>query len=168
MIKAKCIVTTKGEEGYKEFLSKIKELKGSYVTIGIHEDAGEYQKKGKANTAPSVVQVAFWNEFGTEDIPQRPFIRNVMYGKESEINALREKLLKEIPDNKITVKQGLDKIGFRIREMIRNQISGRSPFQANADSTIEHKKREGVTPPNKPLYETGLLMRSIEFRTVLK
>ena len=161
MIKPKITFKEKKYPGYEAFKKELKKIKGSYVSIGIHTGAGEY-KDGE-----SVIQVAFWNEFGTDKVPQRPFMRNVVYGKEGEINRLREKLMKRLIDGEITLEKALGTLGFVIAEMMRNEITGRH-LRPNKDSTIAHKQREGVTPPDNPLYETGLLMRSIGFQVVIE
>lgn len=165
-MRARVTVTRKRSKEFERFLAEMRAASaGPHVTVGVHEIAGEYPKKpGSKSEAPSVVDVAVWNEFGTESIPSRPFIRNVLHTKRSEINVLRAKLAKQIFGGKITIHQALEVIGFRVQQWIVNQISGRSPFEANAPSTIAAKKADNVSPPNKPLYHTGLLMRSIGYK----
>jgi hypothetical protein len=92
----------------------------------------------------------------------------VVYGKESEINKIRTMVVKQIADGKITMEKGLEILGQRIVFMIQNQILGRGPFEGNADSTIATKKRKNVSPPNRPLYDSGLLARSITAKVYMR
>lgn len=161
MIKAKAHTKVKTYPNAEKFLKEMKKIKGSYVSIGIHEGAGQYAD------GTSVIQVGFWNEFGTEHIPSRPFMRNVVYGKEGKINQLRDKLLREMVEGKLTLEKALGTIGFQLSEMIKNEITGRH-LLPDKPSTIESKRKQGVTPPDTPLYETGLLLRSITFQVVIK
>lgn len=144
---------------FEEFLKRMKHTSGSYVTIGVHEGAGDYE------SGVSVVQVALWNEFGTERIPERSFLRSVLYGNESLINSWRQKEIKEIMEKKTTPEKALSSIGFRIRELVKNKIGSDVP-PPNAPSTLARKKRLGVAP--RTLIESGLLQRSIDFKVVIK
>lgn len=159
MIKPKVTITSKGEDELKKFIERMKSIKSAYVTIGVHEDAGQYQD------GTSVVSVALWNEFGTETIPSRPFMRSVAYGMEADINRLREKVLGEVVDGRKTAEKALEEIGFFVREQIKNKIVN-GGFAPNAPSTVAAKKRDGVAP--NPLIDTTLLLRSIEYRVVMK
>jgi hypothetical protein len=155
---------------YKTFLQNLEKIKGSYVAIGIHEGAGEYPD------GPSVVEVGFWNEFGTETIPERSFIRSTIDGHEGEINSWRTQLVGQIIDGKITTEKALETLGFRIRELIRNTIksdvpppygTGKGGADANEIARRQEAKRaKGIAPVT--LIESGLLLRSIEYKVVLK
>jgi hypothetical protein len=159
MIKAHVKTTEKVSGGYKKFAQQAKFLRGAYVTIGIHEDAGAYPD------GTSVVQVALWDEFGTETSPERSFFRSTLDRKEGQINQWREEMIKKIVDGEMTVEKALETLGFRIREMIKNTIQSNVP-PPNAPSTLDHKKREGVAP--RTLMESTLLLRSVEYKVVLK
>lgn len=151
-------ITIKGDFTRLERIRKeFAKARNAYATVGIHEDAGEYED------GTSVVQVALYNEFGTEHIPSRPFIRSAVLGKEATINAWRIEVIRRIMLGEISVRKALEILGFRLREMIRNNINANMP-PPNAPSTAAHKVREGVAP--RALVETGLLLRSVEFRVV--
>lgn len=140
-----------------ELRRRFKNADKAYVAVGVHEGAGEYPD------GTSVVAVALWNEFGTENIPSRPFIRDAVYGKVEQINAWRREAIGKVITGEFTVKQALSMIGFRLRETIRNNINSNMP-PPNAPSTVAHKRAEGVAP--RTLVETGLLLRSVEFKVM--
>lgn len=157
MIRPKIKVTVKAER-LKKLQAEFKKSRGAYVSIGIHEEAGEYED------GVSVVQVAFWNEFGTEHIPSRPFMRAAIYDKVHLINEWRKEVLEKVVEGEITIKKGLEILGFRIRELIKNNIVSNMP-PPNAPSTIAAKKAAGVAP--RTLMNTTLLLRSVEYRVVM-
>ena len=104
--------------------------------------------------APSLPQVAFWNEFGTKDIPQRPAIRMAMA---TNRDAIRRSLIARASYNKRKKDPGLGvlmgRLGAKIVEQIKRSIGAwRTP--ANAESTIAKK---GF---NNPLVHTGLMSNS--------
>jgi hypothetical protein len=158
MLKAHVKITEHNEK-LKKLKERLKGIKKAYVSIGVHEDAGEYEG------GLEVFQVALWNEFGTETIPARSFFRSTLAEHEADINHWRADLLKEVIEGKITVQKALSTIGFRVRELIKNKINSNVPPE-NAPSTVAKKKAEGVAP--RTLVETGLLLRSIEFKVVLE
>lgn len=156
MIKPRVKVDVKTLPSYTEFLKQAKKMQlKPYVSVGLNEDAGNYPD------GESVINVGLWNEFGTRDIPQRPWLRSVVYGKENEINNMRRMFAKKVASGELTVAKALEFLGDRIVVMIQNQITGRSPFEENKPETIAAKARAGISPPNRPLYETGLLGRSV-------
>jgi hypothetical protein len=159
MIKGNVTTKITGDKEYKAFFDKLKKVKNAFVTIGVHENAGQY------SDGTSVFKVALWNEFGTETSPSRPFMRNVVYGKEDLINQWRLEVVKQILDGKMTVEKALETLGFRVKELVKNQINSNIP-PPNAPSTVAHKRREGVAP--RTLVESTLLLRSIEYRVVVQ
>lgn len=156
MIHPKITVKT-NKARLQKLKAEFERAKGAYVAVGVHEGAGEY------DDGPSVVQVALWNEFGTHNIPSRPFIRSAIHGKVAEINAWRAEVIKKILSGDMTIKKALEVIGFRLRETIRNNINSNMP-PPNAPSVVAYKKSQGIAP--RTLVETALLLRSVEFKVV--
>lgn len=149
---------------------RIKGLEGAFVTIGVHEDAGKYTD---GPNPPTVVEVALWNEFGTEHIPERSFLRSAIDDNEGTINQWRTEALNKILSGDWPVSKGLEMIGFRVQQLIQNKIKSSVP-PPNAPSTVAAKQASGVLPGSLPaggstgtLIDTGLLLRSISFRVQL-
>jgi hypothetical protein len=172
LLKTKVTVEDKGAKEFEKFKKRFNELAGSYVAIGVHEGAGSYGDGG-----PTVVQVALWNEFGTESIPERSFIRSALDDNLEKINKWREKLLGEFVAGKRSHENALDALGFRIAELIKNQITlgvdpaygtGR-PEAKNSPARIawrQAQKHEDFGH-SKTLIATTLLIRSITHKVVL-
>lgn len=157
MIKSKVTTTVTGAEKVRAIRAQLKLLMGSYVTIGVHDD--EFYPDGT-----QVALVAMFNEFGTDDIPERSFIRSSIRGGESQINAWREEALNNMIDKQWTAEKALNMMGFRIQELIRNKIKSDVP-PPNAASTQDRKRRLGV--PQRTLMETQKLLNSVTYRVVL-
>jgi len=131
----------------------------AYVTVGIHEDAGRYP----GPDAPLVSEVAWWNEFGTSEIPERSFFRSTFTQKAADIEKIKKEELKKIMDGKSTVTKSLSVIGFRAQVMVQNKIKSNIP-PPNAPSTKKAKAREYPANANRTLMASELLLRSVTFK----
>lgn len=158
MIRASTKTTDNGKDKQRKLIEVIKRAKDSYVTIGVHEGAGTYPGEGV-----EVYQVALWNEFGTEHMPSRSFIRSAIDDNEGKINAWRDEMVENILDKGWTVQKALETIGFRIQVLIQNKIKSNVP-PPNAPSTQAAKTREGIG--QHTLIDTGLMLRSITYKVV--
>lgn len=102
-----------------------------------------------------VAAVAAWNEFGTQDIPERPALRNA--NKENEKNLLKIIKLNVDPETMVVPRSLAVKLGlFHRGAMQKSIIALRDP--ANADITKKAKKS------TNPLIDTGLYVKSITFK----
>lgn len=146
----------------KELENRLKHLNEAYVTIGIHQGAGKYED------GTSVLEVALWNEFGTRTAPERSFIRSAIDQNPDLIAKWQIYAMQKVVDGEWTAYQGLDYIGVNLRELIKSRITGYDIEPADSWATVQAKRSKGVTPPDMPLYETGLLLRSIERKVVIR
>lgn len=153
--------TDKGGAEFKKLIEKLGKAKDSYVTIGLHEDAGNYSGKN----APSVVEVGLWNEFGTETSPERSWLRSAIDEHEKDINDWKDEAIANILHEDWTLEKALEMMGFRIQQLVQNKIKSNVPPPL-ADSTVEMKKKAGVAP--ETLIDTGLMLRSVTYKVYLK
>jgi hypothetical protein len=149
---AKTGITLKVEDkGWKDAVSESKKLRKE-LHVGVQEeDAGDKYPDHDA----TVGQVAMWNEFGTQDIPARSFLRDW-----ADENA--EKIAKQIGADYMRVlfadedeEAALEKRGSEYSRQIVGRIKRRIP-PPNSPKTLARKK--GTTP----LIDTGLLVKSIK------
>lgn len=153
MITTKITIKDSNPKFIEKLIEKLGAFKDAYVTVGAHEDSGVYP----GPNAPTVVEVALWNEFGTTTIPERSFIRSAVDDGQKQINEWRVEMLNKVIHENWTVKKALETIGFRVQVLIQNKIKSSVP-PPNADSTL--KQKIGTTT----LIDSGLLLRSIGFK----
>ena len=95
-----------------------------------------------------VAEVALYNEFGTDRIPERPFFRRAISGSRPEMRKIQRKYGREDRN------KALGLIGAYMQGRVQTSISEfRRP--PNAPSTIEAKGS------SKPLIDTGTMRTSV-------
>ena len=114
------------------------------------EDRGKEPYDG--SNPPMVAEVALWNEFGTETIPARPFLRNA----QNKAIERGERIVQLRMEENADVEQIAKDLGPMMQDEIKNQIS-HGEFVPNAPSTI---KRKGSS---RPLVDTGNLRQSVHW-----
>jgi hypothetical protein len=143
-VKVKDSLTKEGAN-FKKTLEELNRLK---VMIGL-------QQGQKNQDGTDLVDIALFNELGTENIPSRPFLRNSVDNHSDEINSfLREKRNDLI--HGASAKQVLNEIGLFQKNLIQSEIIDGS-FEANAESTI---KKKGSS---RPLIDTGRMRQSVNY-----
>lgn len=142
-------VTVK-DRGLRKIRRELEKASGN-VVIGVG-----LGKSATYEDGTSVVDVAVWNHFGTDRIPERPFISGTMEEKRSEIKAFQLRLSKGIYEGKITQEQALEFVGRDLQSKIVSKINDFFPPR-NAPSTIAQKKS------SKPLIDTKQLVGSINY-----
>lgn len=134
-------------ENIKKIDKELKELGGKKVRIGFPSKVAEY---------------AAYNEYGTRNIPARPFFRTALIygeGKEKVINYAKDRIT-EITQNKNHM-QVLNSIGLYCKGRVVSSIKY-GGWKPNAPSTI---KRKGNKPP---LIDSGKMISSVEFEVLKK
>jgi hypothetical protein len=145
--------TTLTAEG-KKFMKMLKDMNNLEVRIGIQEGPVYEKESGKE---VSVVNVALWNEFGTETIPSRPFMRDSVDTNSDKINALLQAEKKKLL-NGGSAEEVLNEIGDFQERLMVEQIKNNS-YAENKEPYKRKKEREN--PPAVPLIDTGKMWQSI-------
>ncbi len=137
-----------------------KNLKGRYGDKKTGVAVG-FPKGGKSVgiTYPDgtpVLSVAFYNEFGTETIPARPFLK---IGGRKASNKLKPALRKIVPlvNEGKDLRKELGKIGLVAVSVVQKEIT-ELDSPPNAQSTIDKKKS------SNPLIDSGLMRSSVTFQ----
>lgn len=119
---------------------------GKTLRVGFLETA-------KYPDGTNVAQVAFWNEYGTKNAPPRPFFRKTIEAKSSKWGSA---LGMNLTATGYDTDKAMARVGTGIKDQITQSIV---EFQSpgNAPSTVEAK---GF---NKPLVDTGVMQRSVDF-----
>ena len=152
----------------KIFQKKLEEqlalLNNSYVLVGFQENSQTHDQTKNNRTkkgGQSMPQIAADNEFGTKNIPARPFMRPAFDENRSSINKVIDKQYKKIQDGQTTVQTALGLIGLYMIDLIQQKIlSIHTP--PNSPRTIAAKKS------SKPLIDFGQMFASVTSKTVIK
>lgn len=140
------------DNGYKALVERIYGLKKPKVAVGIFEaDGGQPHGNGV-----TVADVAAWNEFGTETIPERSFLRAWFDENIERAREALHRLMLRVVEGKLTKEQALEQFGLWVQAEIQKRIAQGIP-PPNAQSTIDAKGS------SKPLIDTGQLRSSITF-----
>ena len=150
MTKAKVTVKRTGGRKLEKFLKEAGRGGVSSVAVGFFSDARYDDQKGTP-----VAAVAAWNEFGTKNIPERPFFRRAIAEMEDGIANI---IKAGIDPQKMVVDKGLaDRIGAYAQGQVQESIMVlRDP--ANTPRTIRAKQS------SNPLLDTEFMQSSVSWR----
>jgi hypothetical protein len=142
-------------EALKKQLAKAKKNK-PHVAVGI------LQKEGSANYADdataTVVDVATWNEFGTDTIPARSFLRSTYDANVGRFLALIRRYKKPLALQQVSMEHVLGMVGqFAQSKVDGTIVAGGVPYIPNAPSTIADKGS------SSPLIRDGQMRQSIRY-----
>jgi hypothetical protein len=127
----------------------LKYLATHIAGVGVVNSTGPDQE-GKV----SVAQYAYWNEFGTKDIPARPFIRSYPLKEKEALARLQENLYKQVLHGTMSGEEALTEYGSRVQDGIKDNIVD-GYYVPNSPETIERKKSD------RPLIDKGAMRESI-------
>lgn len=167
MISAKVTTKFTPSSAYEEFKKNFGKG-GAYVTVGVHEGAGSYPN------GVSVAEVALWNEFGTEKIPERSFLRSALYENLSKIEAMRTKVVQNMIEKGWTTERALSVLGLFAQNLVQNKIKSNVPpvygtGKGNSPDKVKElqEAKKNRVGHYRTLRETDLLLRSITFQVHL-
>ena len=140
------ILTTEG----KRFLKTLEDLGKKAVYVGFVQ--GKY---GNYEDGTTVAQVAAWNEFGTRNMPARPFMMQTVTTRQAEIKKLFQEAGKQVLKG-ADAEKVYNQIGVVGKAMMQEQIVN-GDFAPNAASTIRMKGSD------KPLIDTGQMRQSVNY-----
>lgn len=148
----------------RRLMEEIHKLAGLEVRIGFQHGKVFYESDeddGDEKEKVDLADIAMWNELGTSRAPSRPFLRQTVDTKESEIVAFLQKAVRPLLSGSGTAQSVLQKIGPYSKGLVQEQITD-GDYVPNAPSTIARKGSD------KPLIDTGLMRDSVDFVIVEK
>lgn len=153
MAKGKIKITER-DLGFKKFKEQYQQAsKKPYVKVGVLESAGAHTAEGGQEQL-TVAQVATFNEFGTERIPQRSFLRSTVSNKRHEISEFIGKLKAMWL---VAPMQALGLLGQKGQTLVKQTIDDFSD-PPNTKATIDAKGS------SHPLIDTGQMRNSIAYQ----
>ncbi|MBE8596853.1 hypothetical protein IQ209_10095 [Xenorhabdus sp. BG5] len=148
----------KGGDKLRAALERIANTQTIQVNAGIlagatNEDTGE-----------PIAPYAAANEFGTKNIPPRPFMRSTIANKSNEWSQLlASQLHGRMQDGNIEA--AFDVVGKEMALDIKDSIEHSLP-PPNAPETIARKRKKGIAEPEKTLVDTGSMQRAVDYEVI--
>lgn len=141
-------------------IAAMQRAKDSSVKVGL--PAGEaatsaaYKSDGQ-KSAPTVLEVGIWHEYGTQFVPMRSFLRGPFETKKTELAKAIDAQFNLVLQNGLDVEIGLGRIGLTAVNISRGAFKTRG-YGAWQDIKQSTKDAKGS---NQVLIDTGLLRNSI-------
>ena len=163
------IRTTEIDKGWKKIVGQIGKCDKSFVQVGLQDDGTtedpDPNAKPGAPPPPLVSMVAYWNEFGTDKIPSRPFMRQTFEKRNVELSKHIAAEYQAVLDGKKTAEFAMSLIGLWYEFQIKNEIvNGNWVPNAPAWAAIKESKRApGNTQDVMPLIDTGRMRASVRY-----
>ena len=148
------------DKGYKDIKAYLKALDGAELTVGIHEGFAGVggNPKGSSET---IATYAAANEFGTSNIPSRPWMRTAIDEKEGKHREALNRAAKRVLTKGVAPVMALFAVGNTVRNSLIKSIKS-GDWEENAESTLDQKKS------SKPLVDTGAMQRAITHKVEFK
>lgn len=136
------------DKGWNKIRGELERARGREVVVGILE--------GSKSEGESIAEYAAHNEFGTEDIPDRPFMRTAFDENVTNIDKDFQRQAKLMTAGTQTANGALTTIGMKHAGRVQTVITGRNFLPKLADSTVRAKK--GST---KTLVDSGAMVNAV-------
>lgn len=145
--------------GFTEAITNILGLEAPFVRIGIQEGSVTHQQTMRGRTqraGVSIAEYAAQNEFGTNTIPQRSFMRTAFDENIDRIDDFVEQQLGLVVDRRQTPARAFGMIGQFVQGLVQIKIRKiRNP--PNSPATIARKGS------SKPLIDFGQMIASVRY-----
>jgi hypothetical protein len=132
--------------GLKRFIAEMQSAKSVEVVIGILE--------GTMNDGQSVAEYAAYNEFGTDRIPERSFMRTSFDENVGNINRDMQHVIGQVQQGQMTVVSALRNVGLKHVDRVQKKI-GSNIQPANSPYTIAKKGS------SRTLFDEGIMINSV-------
>lgn len=134
----------------KKLMKELKKLEQLEVCAGFQHGAA------CEDDGTDICDIAARNEFGTENIPSRPFIRDAVDNKSNGVGEALQQQLTALINGESTVEVVCNTAGVAMKSAIQKEIKN-GTFEPNAPSTIRKKGS------SKPLIDTGRMRQSVQY-----
>ena len=148
-----------GGDKLEAALASIGERMKFQMNVGIL--AGATNSENNELIAP----YAAANEFGTRDIPARPFMRNTVADKSGEWADTLGKLISRKPATPKGINSAFSVLGEVMVQDIRDTIEKIVP-PPNAEHTVELKTKKGRANPTQTLVDSGSMQKAVNFEII--
>lgn len=140
------------DRGLAKYVRDTSRLNGRGVKVGIQADAGRDPESGV-----DLLDIAIFNEFGTETIPARPFVRD-FFEKNRKVLATAMDRQAEAVSGGANPSQAMDTLGLFVEKHQRRHVQ-QSPSWAAPNAPATVKKKGSSTP----LIDHGTMVNAIRY-----
>lgn len=133
------------DHGWQQIQQQILTLQDKVIDTGVQGDAGS-----------EILDRAFYNEFGTVNIPQRSFLRKTFLINDDKLRKKAIQAVREIMGTGGMVYSALWRLGLFTETLIKKEIRNGGHFP-NDPKTIK------IKGSSKPLIDTAQMLGSIRF-----
>lgn len=130
-------------------------------TKGLGKHPGGSKNSPFKNIAPTatIIEVAFWNEFGTDNIPERPFLRTTINENRANYISLVKNLMNRIVKGDMKADKAVAVLAEKaVMDVQTKIVTLQTP--PNTELTKEWKGS------SNPLIDTGTMRKSVSWAKV--
>ena len=141
----------------QEIIKNVEEAKKLTVKVGLPSDvaARAVYEEGK-----TILEVGAQHEYGTDEVPQRSFLRNSFFVKREEVKKILKKQFNKIVEKGADPKTSMELAGVQLQSIVQEAFTtkGFGAWPELSQRTIEEKGSSQI------LIDTGTLRSSITYR----
>lgn len=136
--------------GWKKIKQELEQAARLEVAVGLF-----YGDKNSDGT--QVVEYGTYNEFGTDTIPSRPFMRTAFDENRGDIQADIDRQSARLASGQVSAHAALTIIGQKHARRIQNTITGRDFLPRLSPETVRRKKGS-----EKTLVDTSVMVNAVK------
>lgn len=141
-------------------LKAMERAKNAVVKVGLPESEAATSKAYKSDndkSAPTVLEVGIWHEYGTQFVPMRSFLRAPFIEKQADLKRVIDGQFKLVLEKGMDIETALGRVGLAARNVSVGafKTQGYGQWPDIQQSTKDAKGSSGI------LIDTGLLRNSI-------
>ena len=139
------------DRGWSRIKRELKRMGGISVEVGVHADAGT------SDDGTPIALYAAANEYGTERIPERSFMRSTFDESRAEVKSLGVRLVRGVEDGKLSPERAAGFLGEHYVGLVKDKILSNIP-PPNKPATVQRKGS------SRTLVDNGFLLNSIRWK----
>lgn len=141
------------DRGLAKYVRDTSKLNGRGVKVGIQADAGK-----DPNSGTDLVDIAIFNEYGTETIPARPFVRDFFEKNRTVLGTAMDRQADAVAAG-ASPAQAMDTLGLWVEKHQKRHIQ-QSPAWAVPNAPLTVKLKGSSTP----LIDHGTMLNAIRYQ----
>ncbi|MCC8367094.1 hypothetical protein J8V57_12550 [Xenorhabdus sp. PB61.4] len=134
-------------------------------TQSIEVRAGVLAGATNEKTGEPIAPYAAANEYGTRNIPPRPFMRSTIANQSDEWGRVLGAQLRGRLQESGGIEAAFETVGKIMADDIKDSIEQSLP-PPNTPATVARKAKKGIASPDKTLVDTGSMQRAIDYEVI--